>query len=67
MTATKEQLEKLVKQAVAVLQRHAPSDGLTDGQAIDLMYGIFDGPECRELLEQMSSGKRRGAYLNSPS
>jgi hypothetical protein len=39
----------LVGRAVDVLQRHAPPDGLSDHDALSELYGIFDGPEYREV------------------
>lgn len=40
----------LVDRAVAVLQRHAPPDGLSDHDAMSEFYGIFDGPEYRVAI-----------------
>lgn len=42
----------LVDRAVAVLQRHAPPDGLSDHDAMSELYGIFDGPEYRAAVQK---------------
>lgn len=43
-------LAALVEKAVAVLQRHALPNGLSDHDALSELYSIFDGPEYREAL-----------------
>lgn len=42
--------KELVEQAVDVLVRHAPPDGLTDRAALLALYGIFDGPAYRAAI-----------------
>jgi len=58
MVEPKDEFLKMVERAIGVLQRHAPSGGLSDRQAMDQMYGIFDGPECRRILELVPVSRR---------
>jgi hypothetical protein len=46
MPAPKADFQTIVDQAVKVLQKHAPPTGLTDDQAIDQFYKIFESPAC---------------------
>lgn len=49
-------METLVDRAVAVLQSHAPPDGLSDHDALTKLYGIFDGPGYREAKQPLHKG-----------
>ena len=53
----------LVRRAVAVLQRHAPPDGLSDRDALSELYGIFDGPEYRAAMAKAGLDQREAALL----
>jgi hypothetical protein len=39
----------LVGRAVDLLQRHCHPEGLSDHDALTELYGIFDGPDYREV------------------
>jgi len=54
---TNAELSKLVTQAVKVLERHAPPDGLDDKEAIRQMSLIFHGPACRKAAANASPGE----------
>ena len=49
---TEKLLLALIQQAVDVLQRHAPPDGLSDHDAMSEFYGIFDGPDYRKAMAE---------------
>lgn len=40
----------LADAAIAVLQRHIPPDGISDHEALNELYGIFDGSAYRAAL-----------------
>ena len=59
MAEPKDEFLRLVERAIGVLKRHSVSGGLSDHDAIDQMYLIFDGSECRQLLELVPPSRRR--------
>jgi len=59
MAEPKDEFLRLVERAIGVLKRHALSGGLNDHDAMDQMYLIFDGTECRRLLELVPPSRRR--------
>ncbi len=59
MAEPKDEFLRLVERAIGVLKRHSVSGGLSDHEAMDQMYAIFDGTECRQLLELVPPARRR--------
>jgi len=59
MAEPKDEFLRLVERAIGVLKRHSLSGGLSDHEAMDQMYSIFDGTECRRLLELVPPSRRR--------
>jgi hypothetical protein len=59
MAEPKDEFLRLVERAIGVLKRHEMSDGLSDHDAMDQMYRIFEGSECRRLLELVPPSRRR--------
>jgi hypothetical protein len=59
MAEPKDEFLRLVERAIVVLKQHAQSGGLSDHDAMDQMYDIFDGPKCRQLLELVPPSRRR--------
>lgn len=57
LIAAAPEYKALVVRAVAVLQRHAPPDGLSDHEALNELYGIFDGPEYRAAIAKAEGGQ----------
>ena len=56
MAEPRDEFLKLTERAIDVLKRH--SKGLSDQKSISLMYEIFDGPECRKILELVPPARR---------
>lgn len=44
------ELLKLVLRARSILELHIPPDGISDFEAMNQMYAIFDGREFREAM-----------------
>lgn len=50
--------EDMLMQALAVLQRGLPPGDLNDRQVVSELWGIFDNPAARAVLERAKSSGR---------
>ena len=51
-TAAAPELLELVQRARRILELHLSPDGISDAEAMDQMYGIFDGADFRRAMRK---------------
>lgn len=59
--------EQMIQDALAILQRGLPPGDLNDRQVVTELWGVFDNPASRRVIEQASGQKDAVAATRTPS